>query len=495
MNKIKSFFFRAFLPCWLTGVPNFIQMKKFLIVIIVLMFSATVSKGQFIAQVLEYVPAPGQLINTALWGSPSSAESIVGGVDGHLSLGSYGGYVVFRFDQPVINHPDHPFGVDFTIFGNAYQDWSEPAVVWVMKDENQNGLPDDTWYELAGSDYHFTTTKKNYKVTWINPAEPVAADVYWLDNLGAYGNIRANTFYTQPYYPLSDSFPGVNSVLYQLKGTSILPALDSTNPAMMKSYQRAFGYADNRQRGAAPYTLPGNPYTPETENAGGDAFDLHWAVDSLGNYVDLDTAHFVKVQNAVLANAAILGEVSTEIAGAALALPQPGIPGGTKMMVVKDLPTVIKTSGFQLEAFAFAMGRWQKEAELIWQTNQPWAMVDEKGLLQVDKSGTVEITVYWEQFPEISKTIIAQIELSSGLTDECGEVPNFSVYPTPATENIVVAGAGGFYIEIFNTSGIRVKRIENYDGRPIPVQSLPKGLYLIHLKSGLGFSVIKFVKS
>jgi hypothetical protein len=469
-------------------------MKKVFTVIMLLIVSATSLKGQFIAQVLEYVPAPGQLINTAVWGSPSSAQSIVGGVDGHLSLGSYGGYVVFKFDQPVVNHPDNPYGVDFTIFGNAYQDWSEPAIVWVMKDENQNGLPDDTWYELAGSDYHFSTIKKNYKITWINPAEPVAADVYWFDNLGAYGNLYANTFYTQPYYPLSDSFPAVNPVLYQLNGTSIFPALDSTNPAIMKSYHRDFGYADNRQRGAAPYTLPGNPYTSETENAGGDAFDLHWAVDSLGNYVDLDTAHFVKVQNAVLANAGILGEVSTEIAGAALALPQPGIAGETKMIVVKDLPAVIDSTGFPMEAFAFITGRLQPDAELIWQTNQPWAVVDEKGFLQVDESGTVEITAYWEQFPGISKTIVAQIELASALPDG-GVAAEFSVYPSPATENIIVAGAGGFDLEIFNVSGVQVQRIEKYDGRPVLVQSLPKGLYLIHIRSEFGFSVIKFVKS
>lgn len=469
-------------------------MNKYLIIILIT-FSTIAVNGQFIENVIEYQPAPGQLINTALWGSPSSAASIVGGVDGHLSLGSYGGYVVFRFGQPVVNHPDHPFGVDFTIFCNAYQDWSEPAVVWVMKDDNQNGLPDDTWLELAGSDYFFSTTKKNYKVTWVNPAEPVAADVYWFDNFGSYGNIFANTFYTQPYYPLSDSFPAVNPVLYQLNGTSILPALDSTDPALMKSYRRAFGYADNRQRGAAPYTLPGNPYSPNTENAGGDGFDLHWAVDSSGNYVDLDTAHFVKVQNAVLANAGILGEVSTEIAGAALALPQPGIAGETKMIVIKDLPAVIDSTGLPLEAFAFDMGRRQTEAALIWQTNQPWAEVDENQLLQVDESGTVEITVYWDQFPEISNTVVAQIELSSGLP-EAGDTPaGFSVFPSPAGEYISVAGARGFDMEIFTTSGIRVERIENYTGQSISVQSLPKGLYLIHLRSGFGFSVIKFVKS
>ena len=86
----------------------------------------------------------------------------MGGINGSLSLGAFGGSVVFRFEEAVENHPDNPFGVDFTIFGNPMAQWSEPGVVLVMEDENGNGLADDTWYELAGSDHHFSSTKRNF---------------------------------------------------------------------------------------------------------------------------------------------------------------------------------------------------------------------------------------------------------------------------------------------------------------------------------------------
>ena len=59
--------------------------------------------------------------------------------------------------------------MDFTIFGNPLPDWSEPGVVWVMKDENENGEADDTWYQLAGSDYFFSTTLLDYQVSYANP--------------------------------------------------------------------------------------------------------------------------------------------------------------------------------------------------------------------------------------------------------------------------------------------------------------------------------------
>ena len=72
------------------------------------MLTPVMVKGQYISEVWSYLPAPGQFINSVPWGLPSSAVSLVGGVDGHLCLGAFGGSVVFRFEQPVENHFVYP---------------------------------------------------------------------------------------------------------------------------------------------------------------------------------------------------------------------------------------------------------------------------------------------------------------------------------------------------------------------------------------------------
>ena len=82
-----------------------------------------------------------------------------------------------------------------------------------------------------------------------------------------------------------------------------------------------------RFRGSAPYTLPDNPYTAEVENSGGDAFDISWAVDEEGDYVELERIHFIKVQSGILHQGGFLGEVSTEITGAVDVAPAPGTKG------------------------------------------------------------------------------------------------------------------------------------------------------------------------
>src|SRR5690554_2025005 len=310
-------------------------MTNRLFYIILFFLISQITNAQYISEVLEYKPAPGQFTNSAPWGVPASANSLIGTVTGSMSLGAFGGYVIFKFEEPVVNHCDNPFGVDFTIFGNPLGDWSEHGIVSVMKDENGNGLPDDTWYELAGSNYFFSSTIKGYEVTYTNPNLPKAASVPWADNQGNSGFVLANSFHSQPYYPSEESFPSVNPNEYKLTGTRVTDEVDRTNPTFVKSYKKAFGYADNQLRGTAPYTLPDNPYTPEKENAGGDAFDISWAVDENGEYVDLDVIHFVKVHTGVLGDGGWLGEISTEITGAVAVTPNPSITGELDLIVIK----------------------------------------------------------------------------------------------------------------------------------------------------------------
>ncbi|RZK24692.1 MAG: PKD domain-containing protein, partial [Flavobacterium sp.] len=115
----------------------------------------------YVSKIYEFKQAPGQFANDLV-----KTDILLGNAgNGLISLGGYGGYIVFGFDHPIENTAD----ADLGIYGNpligAGRDFSEPGIVCVMKDENKNGLPDDTWYELAGSEYNAPSTIKNYSIT------------------------------------------------------------------------------------------------------------------------------------------------------------------------------------------------------------------------------------------------------------------------------------------------------------------------------------------
>jgi len=437
------------------------------------------SPNPYIYQVLEYKPAPGQFINKNPWGTPEAAQSIVGTINGSLSLGAFGGQVVFRFQEAVQNHPDNPFGVDFILFGNPTPTWSEPATVWVMQDKNQNGQPDGTWYQLAGSDYHFSTTKQDYEVTYFNPDTDTATDVPWEDNYGNQGYIYANSAHTQPYYPDHDMFPHIGPDQFTLGGTRIAGALDESNPAQVISHPRAFGYADNTPRNVEPFDLPDNPYTTETINAGGDGFDISWAVDEEGNYVELDEIHFIKVQTAMVGHGGWLGEISAEITGAILVSPDSNVTGPMDMVVIKDLPPVIHESPYPLEALAFHQGRPQPGKSISWDASLEGAWVDSDDHLHFDTSGELTLTAYLDDAPEIYAEVTTMLE--AGTT----HVPDLAkdalrVYPNPAAGHIAIEADPKMHLAIYDIQGKLLMEMSHPGGtRTLNVSHLQAGVYLL----------------
>lgn len=273
------------------------------------------AQSPYVSSVVEFKPAPGQFINTSTWGSPSGAQSVIGSTSGHVSLGAFGGYIIVGFDHSIENDPNNPYGVDFTIFGNAFTGWAEPGIVYVMKDENSNGIADDTWYQLKGSDYNNSTTEVNYNIMYANPGG--YADVPWRDNLNRRGAVVVNTYHTQPYYPSSDSFPNINAAYQAYYGTLIAGDIDDSNPFYIQSFALDYGYADNHAKQSGnPITEPDNPATIGTiEGAGGDAMKIEWAINAQGNSVTLDEIDFVKIHTGLNRMCGWLGEVSTEICG------------------------------------------------------------------------------------------------------------------------------------------------------------------------------------
>lgn len=62
--------------------------------------------------------ALGQPSSTNPFGEPTDPFNPPYGTNQVVSIGS-SGHLTVRFDRPLLNHPHHPFGLDFTIFGNA----------------------------------------------------------------------------------------------------------------------------------------------------------------------------------------------------------------------------------------------------------------------------------------------------------------------------------------------------------------------------------------
>ncbi|MEY8758614.1 cell surface protein [Chryseobacterium tongliaoense] len=279
--------------------------------------------SRYISNVFDFRPAVGQFMNetpeytagnTFSQMLQKAKESLVGSNPTMITLGGFGGYVVFGFDHTVPNMS----GKDFKILGNAF--WGnnandprsgscEPGIIMVAYDKNKNGKPDDNeWYEIAGSEYFKNTTVKNYSITYFKPdenkpavpgADSWQADVEylkWQDNLGNNGFKTKNAFHAQSYYPL-----WISETSYVLTGTKMKDNFydQSGNGSYWVGKSYDFGYADN---------------APNNDEA--SDIDISWAVDHNGNYVKLPGIDFVKVYTGINQEAGWLGEVSTEVGGA-----------------------------------------------------------------------------------------------------------------------------------------------------------------------------------
>jgi len=267
----------------------------------------------FISQVFAYVPAPGQFVNDPSSGTAEKAKDLIGGVDnGLVSLGAYGGYIIFGFDHSIKNES----GPDLGIFGNPVTingaEWSEPGIVMVMEDTNKNGLPNDTWYEIAGSGHAATGTIKKYEITYYKP-DKLQDDIKWTDNQGKSGFILRNAFHTQAYYPVWAN----EKASFTFNGTLLENTFKDGGVLSNKPFD--FGYSDS---GSAEYLR-----LQETRGRGYNAFDIDWAMTEQGEQANLKKIDFVKVytgQNhngspvtdAANSTARVTGEVSTEVAGA-----------------------------------------------------------------------------------------------------------------------------------------------------------------------------------
>lgn len=257
--------------------------------------------------VLDYKPAPSQFMNTAVTAyqtgySQEDVNNLATTIikrKSTLSLGAFGGYAIFGFNHTIINKDG---AYDFKIYGNSYLNANtgtkdggsaEPGIVWVSKDENGNGKPDDEWYELAGSEYGKSTETRNYTITYYRPT-PADGNVKWTDNLGNTGYVYRNSYHTQSsYYPIwmddKITFTGT-----RLADNAVNEGTETSQ--FWVGYCYNWGYADN--------------YPSSNDKS---SFKIEWAVDKNGNKVNLTGIDFIKVTTAVNQSCGWMGEISTEV--------------------------------------------------------------------------------------------------------------------------------------------------------------------------------------
>ena len=264
--------------------------------------------------VFEYTPAPGQFINETKTGGFTGEETTPEAAiayatqrmkdDAFVSLGGFGGYMVIGFDHSIDNTGNYDFGIK----GNSFKGSSEPGIVWVMQDENGNGKPDDTWYELKGSETGKETTVRNYAVTYYRPSEP-QQPVQWTDSEGNSGEVDyLKQFHTQDYY-----YPAwITDDSYTLTGTCVEARNydQSGNGTYWVQAEYDWGYADNFSE-IDRLSNDGNANAAANANF----FKISNAIDDKANPVDLKYIDFIKVQTACNTKSGWLGENSTEVFG------------------------------------------------------------------------------------------------------------------------------------------------------------------------------------
>jgi hypothetical protein len=268
-------------------------------------------------KVWEYTPAPGQFIGETETGGFDGSETTPEAAaryaerrmrqGGWVSLGAFGGYMVVGFDHSIAKRAGTTGSAgdfDFSIGGSAFDNSSEPGIVWVMQDVDGNGEPDDEWYELKGSDTGREGTLRRYAVTYYKPAGGAMA-VQWTDSAGGSGSIdHLPEFHRQEHY-----YPAwVADDTFTLYGTRLAPA-NTQDPVTGHWHNQTYdwGYADNA---SDIDTLGGG-----SEDGGGHAngFCIANAIMADGTPAGLQYIDFIKVQTGLQIKNGWLGEASTEV--------------------------------------------------------------------------------------------------------------------------------------------------------------------------------------
>ena len=289
------------------------------------------------SRVVSYLPI-GQYAIGSGWGS-ATGKFTGGYAPTGVSLGALGGYIEFEFANGITNNNNNPYGVDFVVYGNAFNGNPEAGAVQVSEDGK-------TWYELAGSMYYdrsfnyvgnqipnnpnkfssaYTGTLNKATVEYEKGASFLTVGLKETNGT-TYLVPSGTTFGPIGWFPATDKYPQGGA--HDNTGANVTVSYTANNLAFsgitaIQDYNTtasyAFGYADVTPNGSpTTYGNAVNPYTAyTTAKTGGDGFDLEWAVDpstKLPVNVNGKVFKYVRVYTAVLDNGTF-GETSTEVCG------------------------------------------------------------------------------------------------------------------------------------------------------------------------------------
>jgi hypothetical protein len=291
--------------------------------------TAGATGGSFPSYVNGYLPV-GQYAVGASWGgifvnafnnNGSTTKFTVDGTGG-VSLGACGGYIQFEFENAIQNNPSNPYGVDFIVYGNAFSTNAEAGSVQVSNDGT-------TWYELAGSRYYKAETLRNVNVSYrlFTDLDEVQRVQYKIWDLSGQNNTEhvykdwdylkqptptnPNTMpNTKGWWPMYDAntenYGTISGVSTALRGTAAVnkAAWSNSNNTITfygvtlvededNASEYTFGYADVHGNGT--YGVASNPYAAGQNTAGGDGFDISWAVKADGTPIALSEVKYVRV--------------------------------------------------------------------------------------------------------------------------------------------------------------------------------------------------------
>lgn len=350
--------------------------------------------------------------NTNVSSSSNDVKFKTGYVSTGVSLGMAGGYVQFDMgNNRIQNNANNKYGIDFIVYGNAFKGNPEAAGVQVSNDGvnwytlagSRHYMSDTKWNQnisyIKIATANTTIGGKSFAKAGIYvstdfaaPSSDNASDVdaavalaTWTGIPQLTGSTYPKTYTTDtpaaaawwPEYASNENYGNVwnignavNGVSWLRNGTAevitytgVTTVEDDmvvlnegataapTQAEMTDVYQ--WGYADVRVNGSQYGTVVNNPYAaaPSTDaGAGGDGFDLAWAVDANGNPVQLSSVRYVRVYSAVLFSAGVFGETSAEVCGlyvangdgSGAATTTPTVKVGTSTVTTSNMGTVTK---------------------------------------------------------------------------------------------------------------------------------------------------------